>query len=431
MIVWCESCQRSFGQRDEAKPITKPMHILIAGAGIGGLTAALALAEKGVRISIFERSTELGEVGAGLQIAANGTRVLEKLGLGGALDEIGFKPEAATLRLGDTGRVIFSNPLGQAAFERYGAWYYHVHRADLHRILADAVGQSPLIDLRLGAGVEAFVDEGAGVTVTLSDGAQASGDGLIGADGIHSVIREGLFGAGHPRFTGNVAWRLLVPTKKLPANLIPPHATVWTGPKGHAVTYYVRGGELVNFVGVIERRDWQVESWLETGDIAELKRDFAPWCETIHTLIEAGDENACFKWALFDRDPLKTWTMGRVTLLGDACHPMLPFMAQGACMAIEDAWSVATWLSELNDPKAAFVAYEVERMGRTGRVQMAARANAKRFHKGALPEKLATYGPMWLAAKLVPDVLNKPFDWIYDYDVTSPGGKAVQKSLIE
>jgi len=431
VIFLCSRSQRNFGQGDEAKPITKEMHILVAGAGIGGLTASLALAEKGFRVSIFERSTELGEVGAGLQIAANGTRVLEKLGLGTALDEIGFKPEAATLRLGDTGQVIFSNPLGQVAFDRYGAWYYHVHRADLHRILAEAVSQNPLIDLRLGAAVETFADDGAGVTVSLSDGTQASGEALIGADGIHSVIREGLFGVEHPRFTGNVAWRLLVPTEKIPANLIPPHATVWTGPKGHAVTYYVRGGALVNFVGVTERRDWQVEGWLEAGDLSELRRDFAPWCETIHTLIEAGDEKACFKWALFDRDPLRNWTMGRVTLLGDACHPMLPFMAQGACMAIEDAWSVATWLSELEDAKAAFVAYEVERSKRTGRVQLAARANAKRFHKGALPGKLATYGPMWLAAKLVPGVLNKPFDWIYGYDVTSPGGKGVQKSLVE
>ncbi len=396
-------------------------HILVAGAGIGGLTTALALAEKGFRVSVLERSTDFGEVGAGLQIAANGTRVLEKLGLGRALEKIGFKPEAATVRLGKTGRVVFSNPLGKTAFERYGAWYHHVHRADLHKMLADAVGRSPAIDLRLGAGVKTFVDEGARVSVTLSDDTTVGAEALIGADGIHSTVREGLFGRERPRFTGNVAWRLLVQADKLPKELIPPHATVWTGPKGHAVTYYVRGGELVNFVGVVERRDWQVESWLETGDIEELKRDFSPWCETIHTLIDAADEKACFKWALFDRDPLKSWTKGRVTLLGDACHPMLPFMAQGACMAIEDAWSVATWLQDLDEPHAAFVAYEADRSKRTGRVQMTARANAKRFHKGALPGQLATYGPMWLAAKLAPGALNRPFDWIYGHDVTSRG----------
>jgi salicylate hydroxylase len=289
--------------------------------------------------------------------------------------------------------------------------------------LVDAVSQRPSIDLRLGASVETFVDDGASVAITLCDGTSVSADALIGADGIHSVIRASLFGVEHPRFTGNVAWRLLVPTDRLPAGLIPRHATVWTGPKGHAVTYYVRGGELVNFVGVVERRDWQAENWLETGDIGDLKRDFAPWCETIQTVIAAADEKACFKWALFDRDPLKSWTRGRVTLLGDACHPMLPFMAQGACMAIEDAWSVAAWLSDLEEPEAAFLAYEVERSKRTSRVQLAARANASRFHKGEVPGQLATYGPMWLAAKLAPGVLNKPFDWIYAHDVTSPGEK--------
>jgi len=400
--------------------MSEPNPLLIAGAGIGGLTAALACAEKGMSVSLLERAVELGEVGAGLQVAANGTHVLEKLGLGAALDDIGFKPEAATLRLGQSGRTVFSNPLGKSARERYGAWYYHVHRADLHRILADAASAHPNIDLQLGRAVESLRDEGAAVTARLSDGTEAIGAALIGADGIHSSIREGMFGKDAPRFTGNVAWRLLVPTEHLPAGLIPPHATVWTGPQGHAVTYYVRGGELVNFVGVVERKDWQVEGWLETGDIDELKRDFAPWCSTIHQLIDAADEKTCFKWALFDRDPLPAWSKGRVTLLGDACHPMLPFMAQGACMAMEDAWVLASELADINDPAQAFLSYEAKRKKRTARVQMAARSNAKRFHKGAPAGQLATYGPMWLAARIKPGLLNMPFDWIYGLDVTRP-----------
>ena len=398
--------------------MSEPKPILIAGAGIGGLTAALACADKGMAVSMLERATELGEVGAGIQVAANGTHVLEKLGLGAPLEEIGFKPEAATLRLGQSGRTVFSNPLGASAKDRYGAWYYHVHRADLHRILADAAIAHPNIDLRLGCGVESFLDDGVSVAARLVDGTEVSGAALIGADGIHSSIREGLFGKDAPRFTGNVAWRLLVPTEKLPAGLIPPHATVWTGPQGHAVTYYVCGGKQVNFVGIVERKGWQVEGWLERGDIGELKRDFEPWCSTIHQLIDAADETTCFKWALFDRDPLHVWSKGRVTLLGDACHPMLPFMAQGACMAIEDAWVLATELAGANDPAQAFLSYEQKRKKRTARVQMAARANAKRFHKGAPAEQLATYGPMWLAARIKPDLLNKPFDWVYGKDVT-------------
>lgn len=402
----------------ESKSMPKP--ILIAGAGIGGLTAALSCAQKGLSVRVFERAQELGEVGAGIQVAANGTHVLEKLGLGAALDEIGFKPEAATLRLGQSGRTVFSNPLGASAQARYGAWYYHVHRADLYRILADAVEAHPQINLKLGTAVDTFVDHKTHVTASLSDGTETIGTALIGADGIHSSVREGLFGKDAPRFTGNVAWRLLVPTENLPSDLIPPHATVWTGPQGHAVTYYVRGGKLVNFVGVVERKDWQVEGWLEQGDLGELQRDFAPWCSTIHQLIDAADETTCFKWALFDRDPLPAWSEGRVTLLGDACHPMLPFMAQGACMAIEDAWVLALKLGDASDPAAAFKAYEASRKTRTARVQMAARANAKRFHKGAPPGQLATYGPMWLAARIMPDLLNKPFDWLYGQDVTNP-----------
>eukprot|EP00439_Symbiodinium_sp_Y106_P088561 s1_g1097.t1 len=371
-----------------------------------------------MHVSVIERASELGEVGAGIQVAANGTHVLEQLGLGPALEEIGFRPEAATLRLGQSGLTIFSNPLGASARGRYGAWYYHVHRADLHRILAEKVEADPNINLQLGSAVIGFEEQEGTVTATLSDGTTQRGAALIGADGIHSAVRETLYGPDAPRFTGNVVWRLLVPANRLPAGLIPPHATVWTGPKGHAVTYYVRGGDLVNFVGVIEREDWQVEGWLESGDVHELKQDFAPWCSTIHQLIDAADETTCFKWALFDRDPMPSWSRGRATLLGDACHPMLPFMAQGACMAIEDAWVVATELSKTDDPVSAFLAYEGQRKKRTARVQMEARANAKRFHKGAPAGQLATYGPMWLAARIKPDLLNKPFDWIYGEDVT-------------
>ncbi|MEQ9519413.1 MAG: FAD-dependent monooxygenase [Parvibaculum sp.] len=399
--------------------MTEPKHILIAGAGIGGLTTALACAKGGNTVAVFESVDVLGEVGAGLQIAANGTKVLQALGLGDALEGFGFKPRAATMRLGRSGRVIFSNPLGDAAQRRYGAPYYHVHRADLHRILFDAALRDARIQLHLGAKVEEFEDEGAQVRVILKQGDTVSGDALIGADGIHSRVREGLFGPESPRFTGNVTWRLLVPTKDLPHGLIPPEATVWTGPRGHAVTYYVRGGELVNFVGVIEREDWQVESWLEAGDLAEMKADFAPWCATIQKLLAAAKPDACFKWALFDRDPLPYWSKGRVSLVGDACHPMLPFMAQGACMAIEDAWVLAHELSSGMNVEAALLTYEAKRKKRTARMQIAARANAKRFHQATLSGQMLNYGPLWLAGRVSPGLLNKPFDWIYGEDVTA------------
>lgn len=398
--------------------MSDPDHILVAGAGLGGLTAALALARKGKHVTVFERSPELTEVGAGIQIAPNGTHVLGALGLDNDLSAIGFRPQAATLRLGRSGHIVFSNPLGKTARQRYGADYYHVHRADLHRVLSEALANEPAASLQLGTGVQSFSEKGEHVTVALSDGATVDGNALIGADGIHSAVRAGLFGDDAPRFTGNAAWRLLVPADRLPPGLIPPDATVWTGEKGHAVTYFVRGGELVNFVGVVERADWQVESWLEQGDLGELRRDFAPWCDTIQTLLGAADPESCFKWALYDRDPMPQWSKGRVTLLGDACHPMLPFMAQGACMAMEDAWVLARHVEQAADISRAFSAYENARRKRTARVQLAARANAVRFHKGRLPGQLLTYGPMWIAAQLAPSLLNRPFDWIYAADVT-------------
>ncbi len=393
-------------------------HILVAGGGIAGLSVALACAKHGYDITLVEQASEPGEVGAGLQIAANGTKVLHALGLGDALDNIGFRPRAATMRLGRSGRTVFSNPFGDVATARYGAPYYHVHRADLHRILHQAALQQPNIKLRYGTRVERFTDDGTHVHLHLDEGAMQAGNALIGADGIHSRVRESLFGEEEARFTGNVAWRMLVPTHELPKDLIPPEATVWTGPGGHVVTYYVRGGALVNFVGVVERDDWQVESWLETGDIAEMKNDFAPWCETIQLLLGAAKQETCFKWALFDRDPLPQWSRGRVTLAGDACHPMLPFMAQGACMALEDAWVLARSLKEGETIAAGFQTYEHKRKRRTARVQRTARANAKRFHQGRLPGQLLNYGPLWLAGSTRPSLLNLPFDWIYGEDVT-------------
>lgn len=398
------------------------MRILIAGAGIGGLAAALALARRGHDVAVFERADTLGEVGAGIQISPNGAHVLEALGVGAALDDISFRPEAATLRLGRSGRVIFSNPLGETARARYGAWYHHVHRADLHRILAEAVAAHPATAIYLNAELASFEQTDRGVTVRFTDGATEAGDVLIGADGIHSAVRRELFGVDAPRFTGNLAWRLLVPAARLAPGLIPPEASVWTGPSGHAVTYYVRRGELVNFVGVVERSDWQVESWTERGSLADLKGDFAPWCDTIQMLIDAAEDTECYKWALFDRDPMPVWSKGRATLLGDACHPMLPFMAQGACMALEDAWVLSACLSEERGPARALAAYESRRKSRTARVQLAARANTRRFHQGSFPGQLATYGPMWLAARLAPGKIQSALDWLYGVDVTKGNG---------
>ena len=390
------------------------MKALIAGGGIGGLTAALCLLEAGHEVTVFERNPALSTAGAGIQISPNGVKVLQRLGLKSELDAIAFRPQALEMRLGRSGLKLFSIPMRDEAERRYGAPYYHIHRADLLSVLANAL---PPRALHLGKELASFTQSGDAVTVIFADGSRASGDVLIGADGIHSRVREQLFGPDAPRFTGNVAWRLVVPASSILKNLIPPTATIWVGPGRHAVTYFLRRGELVNFVGVVERSDWQNESWTERGDIKELAADFASWSNSITALIAQASE--AHRWALFDREPLAHWSQGHVTLLGDACHPMLPFLAQGAVMAIEDAWVLSRQLKSNKEIPAALTAYEAVRKPRTTHAQRGARSQTGLYHKRGVPAQLATYGPMWLAARLTPGVVHARQDWLYKFDVTT------------
>ena len=226
-----------------------------------------------------------------------------------------------------------------------------------------------------------------------------------------------MLGPEQPRFTGNVAWRTVVPVKKLGKDVPPPTACAWMGKGRHAVTYLLRGGELANFVGVVERDDWTIESWTEQGSKAEAAKDFAGWHPSITRLI-AESENM-FRWALFDRQPLKKWTQGRVTLLGDAAHPMLPFLAQGAAMATEDAWVLASTLTQnRSSVPEALQTYQNKRLPRTSKVQAGSRANAKTFHKTHPLAQLTTYGPMWVAGKLAPSIVRQRLNYLYAYDPT-------------
>ena len=386
---------------------------------MGGLTAALAVHSQGFTPHVFEQSMQLEEVGAGLQIGPNGSHVLRALDVLDPIAARSFRPQAAEMRFGPTGRQIFAFPLGAEIEARYGAPYLHIHRADLQQELAAALEQRSPGALHLGKSVVGFDQQASSVSLTFQDGTTISGDVLIGADGIHSNIRTGLFGPATPRFTGNTAWRAIVPVDRVSENLIPPNATVWAGPDGHVVTYYLRGGDLINIVGVRDARDWQEESWTTPGSKQELLKDFAPWCAQIQELLQAVDEEACFKWALHDRDPMENWSKGRVTLLGDACHPTLPFLAQGAVMAIEDAYVLARCLAQTPDtPHVAVQAYQAARMKRTARVQLGSRANSRFFHKAGFFSQGLTYGPVWLAGKLAPRFIASQLDWLYGEDVT-------------
>jgi salicylate hydroxylase len=383
--------------------------VLIAGGGIGGMTAALCLAKQGYQVAVFEQ-TEFTEVGAGLQLSPNCTRVLHDLGLESQLREVAFVPQATQMRDWRTGKLLASNPLGDEIRQRYGFPYYHMHRIDLMKVLLDAAGASTLITLHPHEPIRSVSQAAEKVSLRTTTGCH-DGSILVGADGIHSIVRASLFGEDQPRFTGNVAWRGLVDSADLPQDLVRPVAALWWGPGKHFVHYFVRGGALVNCVCVVEKEGWEIESWHTRGDLAELKADFTGWDETIQVLIDNMIPDACFKWALFDRDPMRRWSAGRITLLGDACHPTLPFMAQGAAMAIEDAAVLSRCLATGDSIEASLLRYDSLRRRRTARIQLGSRRNARVFHMSGVQASLRNRVINWGTRRVM--------DELFRYDALS------------
>ena len=380
-------------------------HILVSGAGIGGLTAALCLAQAGHRVEVFDQAAILAEVGSGIQLSANGMRVLHHLGLLPRIAALSFLPEGVEMRDWRSGQLIASTTLGAEAQTRFGFPYLHIHRADLISVLLQGVRENANIQLHIGSAVEDFSQTESQVSVTVNNQTQVA-DLLVGADGIHSQVRTALFGAEAPTFTGNVAWRGLVPASLLPQDLVRPVTTAWWGPGKHFVHYFVRQGELVNCVCVVEKSGWDTESWTARGDLQELQADFAGWHGTIQTLIEHMDPQACYKWALFDRSPMPQWGRGRVTLLGDACHPTLPFMAQGAVMAIEDGAVLAQCLAAEDSVAAALGRYENIRRKRTAAIQRGSRRNARVFHLDGLQARLRNSAAKFASSALTEGIYS-------------------------
>ena len=393
------------------------MRVIISGAGIGGLTAALCFLRHGAEVTVLERAPELGEVGAGIQLPPNAMKVFQNLGFEDALVDIAFRPEALEARMGRSGLQLFNIPVANAAIERWGAPYLNIYRADYITALHKALRAKRPDAVHLGAEIIGYEQTTNAVRAQLADGSHITGDVLIGSDGVHSLIRTAMMGDDTPVFTGNVAWRAVVPTEKL-GDLAPrPTACVWVGPGKHCVTYRLRRGALTNFVGVIERDDWTIESWSERGTKTEALADFDGWHPTITRILNEAEE--LYRWALFDRAPLTKWTDGQVALMGDAAHPMLPFMAQGAAMAVEDAWTLAQQLALTDNAPRALEDYQALRQARASHVQALSRANAKTFHKRTRLSQLATYGPVWLAGKIVPTRIHARHDWLYGHDVTT------------
>lgn len=348
--------------------INKDMGILIAGAGIGGLTAAACLLKKGFKVRLFEQAAALGEVGAGIQSSANAVKVLYSLGLRDELDKLAVRPQSFDFRRFDTAELMHQIPLGEAHEAAHGAPYYHIHRADIHALLARKVIELDPHCITLNAAAAGFEESAEGVTLKLTDGTQVKGDVLIGADGIKSAIRTQILGETPVSYTGDIAWRAIVPVERLPKDIMQRVSTVWCGPKKHAVMYYLRTGKLMNFVGLVEHAQAETESWTQKRPWAELKADFEGWHPTIQTVIDAIDKDSCYRYALNNRPPVANWSTTKVTLLGDAAHPTLPYMASGAAMAIEDAAVLARCLEDGVDVSEALQRYQRNRLARTARI---------------------------------------------------------------
>jgi salicylate hydroxylase len=356
-----------------------PKKILIAGAGIGGLTAAACLIKAGHDVQIFEQAPQLTEVGAGIQISANAMHVLVSLGLGEAISAISVRPEAYVFRLHDTGEVISQFALADEHLRLHRAPYNQLHRADFQRLLIDKVVELKKDAIRLSSRVTGFEETASGVRVRLASGEVVGGDVLIGADGVKSAVRAQIAGAAQPLYTGDAAWRLTIPTRKLPPGLMGPVMSVWMGPGAHVVCYYLRAGALLNFVGLVETEEVSEESWTARFPWEKLKADFIGWHPDIQTIVDLADRDECYRWSLFYRPPISNWSTRRATLLGDSVHATLPYLAQGAAMAIEDG-AVLTRALEMADVPEALQIYQRNRLERTTRIVEGSGANRTLFH---------------------------------------------------
>jgi salicylate hydroxylase len=377
-----EHAVREVSLRPAHRPSMRQLKIAIAGAGIAGLTAARALQTFGFRPIVYEQAASLGEVGAGLTVSPNATHVLNALGLEDVLERLGMRPNRGGVKHWQTGELMVEISRGNEMLEKYGAAYHQIHRADLHRELADLVVTTDPDAIRPGHAFRSVEEHNGALTIHFENGTMASADVLIGADGVRSRVRAALFGEQTPRFTGYVAYRGLVPMANLPDGVVDPTSCLSTGPGRSFTRYLVRGGTLVNFVGLTERDDWREEGWSIRATVEEMLREYEGWYEDVRTIIRSAPPEGLFKWALFDREPLPNWTRGAVTLIGDAAHPMLPFLGQGAAMGIEDGMVIGRAFSAADSIGEALRRYQEARLPRANWVMLESRKTALNYHSG-------------------------------------------------
>lgn len=383
-------------------PAARP--IVIAGAGIGGLTLALSLAKRGISSLIVERAPKLEEIGAGLQISPNASRVLDQLGLGPEVDEAGIQPGAIKLIGGRSGKILTELKLGFSTQTRWGAPYRLIHRARLQTILARAAVRNGL-SIRLGTELADFAETGGGVVVHLRSpvaNETVAARGLIGADGVRSLVRTRM-GGGDLRFSGQVAWRATLPAGG------GRDTQLWLGPGAHLVTYPLDRSGLLNIVAVTHG-EHPGDGWARPGDPDNLMRAFETWVPGVKLMLGAAPE--WLTWPLYDSTEPVAWSKGPVTLIGDAAHPVLPHLAQGAAMAIEDAAVLAARIADApRNIERAFRAYEAERTARTTRVQKEARRNGEIYRLGGLAAKARDF----VLGRMSQESLAARFDWLYGY----------------
>lgn len=381
--------------------------VTILGGGIGGLTAAVALAQQGASVSLLEQAPAITELGAGLQISPNGWRVLAALGLSDAVAATSPRSQGVHLRDFRRGAGVFSMPL----VDPDQPWHL-VHRADLIAVLADAA-KAAGVTIRLGTEVAAIEAEPMTTVIRLADGRVEHHGLTIAADGLHSPARAALNPKSRPFFTGQVAWRCTIAVDAP----LPPEAHVFMGPGRHLVRYPLRDRRLVNIVAVEERDGWAAEGWHHRDDPAHLARAFTDFCPELRAVLAQAQE--VHLWGLFRHPVAETWHEHRLALLGDAAHPTLPFLAQGANMALEDAYVLARCLAEEPDHALAFARYQALRRPRTARIVQAATDNAENYHLRPGPLRFAAHSALRLANRFAPHVVTGKFDWVHRYDVTA------------
>ncbi len=385
--------------------------ILIVGGGIGGMTAAACLLQAGFNVDVFEQAPRLGEVGAGIQLSANPMRVLRHLNIVEQLEELGVRPNSYQFKMFDTGEVLQEIPLDDGYVDRHGVPYLSLHRADLLDALIGAVRALKADAISLNAKLVDFSQAANGVTLRFQDGSEAHGDVLVGADGIKSMVRERILGQTAVHYTGDQSWRILVPAERLAAEIRTDTVNIWVGPGKHGVVYAIRPDRLINMVGCVEYETWDDESWTARRPWHELKADFEGWFDDVQAIIDGADRDQCYRWAMNNRPPVDNWSVQRATLLGDAAHPSLPYLAQGGGMAIEDGAVIARAFQQEQDIGQALQLYQRNRLERTARIVNESSANRQMFHLPSVEALREAFANR--------DLNAERNDWLFSYDPTT------------